>query len=149
MPTTKSLESEIRRLTGRLEKLAHRIESRVLTALNEGAEILAERARDSLREGGRSGRVYSTPQGPHQASAPGEAPAALSGRLGESIAVEPGGTEGEVHVTADTEYAAALEFGTRDSAPRPFLGPALDEGREEIKGRIKKAAGKAAPGTGV
>jgi|GEM_PF-1652861 len=149
MSTPKINHDEVTGLRDRLERLVTRLEARVLRALREGADSLAQQVRENLRDDGRSGRVTITPQGLHQASAPGEVPAPLTGKLSQSIAVEPGGQVDELRVTADTDYAAALEFGTQQNAPRPFLAPALEEAREDIKMRVKKAARKASPGTGV
>lgn len=67
------------------------------------------------------GRIY----GGHQASAPGEMPAVDSGTLIGSIAVDaqPGRLWAEV--TAGTDYAAHLEFGTVNMEARPFMLPAI------------------------
>ncbi len=149
MPAPISTENEVRELIDKLEQLTERLEARILKALDEGAEILAQNVRARLREEGRSGAVYRAGGVERQASAPGEAPAPRSGKLSQSIAIEPGGDSSEVHVVADTEYAAALEFGTQQTEPRPFLQPALAETREDIKAKLRKAARKAAPSSGI
>lgn len=62
----------------------------------------------------------------HRASAPGEAPAVDTGNLTNSVEVRmTGKTTAEITFTA--EYAAALEFGGAHVAPRPFLGPSVQE----------------------
>ncbi|HPE48701.1 MAG TPA: hypothetical protein PLR76_09895 [Hyphomonas sp.] len=69
-----------------------------------------------------SGRLYRKGKGTvHRASAPGEPPAPNTGRLRQAAATgaEVIGTTGIVSV--NTEYAAALEYGTERMAPRPFL----------------------------
>ncbi len=149
MPSPLSPENEVRELADKLERLANLLETRVLDALEQGAQILAQQVRANLREEGRSGRVYRTRGVEHQASAPGEAPASRTGELSDSIAVEPGATEGELHVVADTAYAAALEFGTHQTEPRPFLQPAFAETREGIKARVRNAARKSVPSSRV
>jgi hypothetical protein len=93
-----------------------------------------------------SGRVYDTtffrdrqgrlrkgrPRVPHQASAPGEPPASDTGRLlasiGHRLGTDADGVYGEIF--AGTNYAAFLEYGTRDMDPRPFMRPALIEGEQ-------------------
>jgi len=69
----------------------------------------------------------------HQASAPGEAPANDFGKLAGSIHFDTiGETSGELVV--DSEYGPPLEFGTEDGkiAPRPFIGPAVKEERDDF-----------------
>jgi len=54
----------------------------------------------------------------------GSAPDIDSGKLRDSINYE---VENEkVVVNAGVDYAASLEFGTRNMSPRPFLRPALN-----------------------
>mgnify|MGYP003344296938 CR=1 FL=1 len=74
----------------------------------------------------KSGRVYrvSRTGRPHQASAPGEAPAILTGFLSNSILTAfPGPRVGEITIGA--QYAPYLEQGTRTIAPRPYIRPAI------------------------
>ena len=70
------------------------------------------------------GKAYKRGNITHQASAPGDSPAVLTGRLRQSIAVvkvDPG----HYKVGTNMLYAPELEFGGRTIAPRPFLRPAL------------------------
>lgn len=75
-----------------------------------------------------TGRIYVHNGLSHQASAPGQAPAAETGGLIASIeigvAMTPDGPVGIIHT--DHEAAAALEYGSpaRHLAPRPFMTPA-------------------------
>ena len=75
-----------------------------------------------------TGRVYVHGGLSHQASSPGQAPAAETGGLIASIevgvAMTPDGPVGIIHT--DHEAAAALEYGSpaRNLAPRPFMTPA-------------------------
>jgi phage gpG-like protein len=66
-------------------------------------------------------------------SVPGEPPGVLTGRLRASIATRV--IPGNALVGTRVEYARALEFGykPRNLAARPFLIPALERNREEIK----------------
>ncbi len=101
----------------------------ILRALrNEASAIVRESAYNvqaNILEGmndAKSGRLY----GSHQASAPGEMPAVDLSNLVGSIAVdaEPGRLWAEV--SAGTEYAAHLEYGTVQMAARPFMVPATE-----------------------
>lgn len=82
-------------------------------------EVIAEELKVALKEelnksGG--GRMY----GAHKASAPGEPPAPDTTALRESAKwrrLDPN----TVRVSVGTTYAAALEYGTRTMAPRPFF----------------------------
>ena len=56
-------------------------------------------------------------------SSAGEPPSKQTGKLSDSLNYE---VEGDiVGVGADVDYALALEMGTANMAPRPFLRPAL------------------------
>jgi|TARA_R110000803_G_scaffold29508_4_gene67236 HK97 gp10 family phage protein len=72
-------------------------------------------------------------------SSPGDAPAGDTGFLASNIhlIISGNGLEGEVQSRAD--YSAALEFGTRDMAARPFLQPALEQGKNKYKRLFSKA----------
>jgi HK97 gp10 family phage protein len=105
-----------------LSELRQRAEPKVLQSLLH----LTGAAKRMLSRPGR-GRIYVKGRVTHQASAPGDAPAVDTGRLRASI------THDGPHVTGDTirgewgtnvEYAAALEYGTRHIAPRPYMRPA-------------------------
>ncbi len=86
------------------------------TALDIEAEAKAKMS------GPKHGRMY----GAHQASAPGEAPAVDTGKLKNAIRSEfP--KRGKAIVNVAAEYGAALEFGTRKIAARPFMRPAAEK----------------------
>lgn len=105
--------------------------------LNFVAQSTATRAKNRIRSGSRSGHVYFLEGKLHQASAPGEPPANLSGALANSIKFTKitnnpmsGATAG-----SDLAYAATLEHGGFASFegevvyvdPRPFLLPSFEE----------------------
>ena len=91
-------------------------------------------AKDLVRQPG-TGRVY----GSHRASAPHEAPASDTGRLLASISVSVNvGFESVTGVlSANTNYAFALEVGTESMEERPFLVPSI----KNNKGQILKILG--------
>jgi phage gpG-like protein len=109
----------------------------VARVLNFMAQSTAQRAKNRIRSGARSGNIYTHTGTPHVASAPGEPPANLSGALAASITftkitdkIESGATVG-----SSLSYAGTLEdggwtagdFGTVFVEARPFLRPSLEE----------------------
>lgn len=102
--------------------------------VKDGAVMLEAEIKTTL-SGQRTGKVYQpTRTGrPHVASAPGEAPARLFGRLFNSITHDPPkwtGNEVTSEVGTNVEYARRLEQGGRDSrgiyiAPRPYMEPSI------------------------
>lgn len=83
--------------------------------------------------GSRSGRFYRVSRKGrlHQASAPGEPPAVLFGKLRQSIATSKAQWDGwsvEVEVGTNVPYARRMEWGGVDRRgvrilPRPYFGP--------------------------
>jgi HK97 gp10 family phage protein len=114
-------------------------------------QIIANDAKRSVARGPKSGHVYTTrfvtmPNGgvvpvgtrpPHQASAPGEAPATDTGRLVASIIASATGMTGTVE--ARSLYAVHLEYGTRAMAARPFMLPAAERNRDRIQRLLQSA----------
>lgn len=79
----------------------------------------------------------------HVASAPGLAPNTDTGGLVKSIAVEMDKEKIEAEVGSNLDYASWLEFGTkRNLSPRPWLEPALDAHKDDLRSNIAKAAMK-------
>ena len=87
------------------------------------ADTLAQ-ARHAILSGPRSGRAYRLRGRDHRASAPGEPPASITGRLAQSLEVIDDGDA--LLVASEVDYALYLERGTATMAPRPFLGPAAE-----------------------
>lgn len=105
----------------------------------------------SLHQGTKSGETYQkyNPRRTHTASAPGEAPASDTGRLAGSVDVRFTPTLGGLLsgvVFTPLEYGAHLEFGTQDTAARPWLFPALESQRQAWRQRLDKLTEKAAQG---
>lgn len=112
---------------------------RIARAISNGGDaIVGKTAFDVQGEvlesmsGAKSGRYYAIPgvkssrKGGggrrHRASAPGQAPARLTGALAGSVGVKRSFMSAIVYVS--TKYAAHLEYGTVNMAARPFLRPA-------------------------
>ena len=121
-----------------------RFRKRVVENPEHNAERLIARAAmmvqgrivDSIQRDPKTGVVY----GNHQASAPGQPPATDTGQLVRSITMSVEGTEGEVVgvIRASAPYAAMLEFGTSNIAPRPYMQPGLESQRRKIEEMFKK-----------
>lgn len=97
----------------------------------------------------KSGRVYKRGKGrnlspTHKASAPGEAPAVDTGSLVNSIKVMPV-NDSLGYVGTKLDYGFWLEYGTKDLKlkERPWLRPSLEENREKIMERFRKALQRA------
>ncbi len=128
----------------------------VLALVHEYERVLLEMFR--LPKHGRIYRVGKTPTKSqrargatfreHQASAPGEAPAILNGRLwrsvGHVVSREGDDTVAQVGTSLQDVYPLALEFGTKDGKikPRPAWIPALDVIRSRFVEIALRAVGR-------
>jgi hypothetical protein len=118
------------------EAPAHLLETAIVAAIWETLDATAEGAKTLIRTPHATGRMYGT----HRASAPGEPPAHLTGRLEEAIRVLHEADGGEVYVDeGEAEYAWLLENGSPSGrlAPRPFLRPALDAELPALEERVQ------------
>jgi HK97 gp10 family phage protein len=110
------------------------------------AQNVRSHAVRSIQRGTKSGTVYkkTNPKRTHTASAPGEAPATDTGRLASSMSANIDGLRAEV--SANTNYAAELEFGTQRMQPRPFMLPAIEKERPAWNRRLETLVEKVAKG---
>lgn len=130
--------------------IAVRLDDAKLRELIRRAPTLADAALEALAREGEAmivrsfntsppGRTYRIRRSrrTHVASRAGYPPNVLTGKLRGSINVRRPRQLERVINTGDTEYAAALEFGSpsRGLAPRPFMRPAVFW-MEEQSGRV-------------
>jgi hypothetical protein len=100
---------------------------------------LVRDANKSILKKPKSGRTYLVRVGGrivrHRASAPGEAPANLTGKLRKSIDFLVRGSN-EMEFGADTPYAKALELGApdRNLAERPYLSRSIKDNEKNARG---------------
>lgn len=95
----------------------------------------------------RTGRIYIIRGKPHQASAPGEPPAPISGKLRQSIThtdVMWDGDNASAEVGSSDPKAARLEFGGVDSRgirilPRPYFSSTWMEEEEHMQAILDQA----------
>jgi HK97 gp10 family phage protein len=120
----------------RLERMASRpLVDAIGNALLHGAGLIAESARHSIKDGAISGAG-------HVPSAPGQPPNADTHDLDQSIHVGEliETTAGvQTAVIADSDHARYLENGTSRIAPRPFLAPATELHRRDVREGIVRA----------
>jgi hypothetical protein len=113
------------------------------TSCFPGAQLLERELKQTLLDSHPAGRIYTqiyrmvngkpVPVGkrstPHQASAPGQAPAIDSGDLYDSIIAERVsggyGNRTGARVRIKQRYWEFLELGTRNMAPRPWVKPTI------------------------
>lgn len=121
-----------RKLEMRLGKLPEKNAER---ACFEAANLVKNTALESILSGPKTGRAYKRGGVTRIASAPGQSPANQTGALAASLSArtEKQGKTVFGIASASTEYAAMLEFGTRNMAPRPYMQPALDKNAQKIK----------------
>lgn len=140
----------VRSLNEKINAIGKRTGIEVMKALKQGGLAIENRAVEGIISPPKTGRIYPSKGrkgAMHQASAPGEFPAADTGRLHQSITTVPtenGPTRFAVQTGSNVKYATYLELGTGKLAPRPFMGPSFDENLEKNKARIRNAIVKAA-----
>jgi HK97 gp10 family phage protein len=100
-------------------------------ALFAGGELIQTEAQVSISRGAISGKG-------HVPSAPGEPPNYDTGVLANNIeTTQPGPLR--VQVASNAPYSAPLEFGTSRMAARPFMRPARDAKRREVRALVQQA----------
>lgn len=112
--------------------------------LRAGIRVI-ERHTKNLLVGERSGHVYSIRGKAHQASAPGEPPAVDTGNLKNSLRVLEV-TDDYASFGTSADYAAYLEFGTRNMAARPYLRPAAENSVRDVEQAMTAVADEALDG---
>jgi HK97 gp10 family phage protein len=114
----------------RLPEIRVRVQRASRGLLREVARAVVDEMQTSF-ERAKHGRVYRYRGRLHRASAPGEAPAILTGALAGSIRIEFEG-DTRVAVQIGAEHAVSQEFGTRKMAPRPFARTAAERTAERF-----------------
>lgn len=132
-------------LMERLSELPGKANASVFRTANFVAQSTAQRVKNKIREPGRSGKIYNFDGRTHQASAPGEVPASLSGALADSYTWTRMTDNPGSFATAGSNlaYAITLEFGGMNDdgqwvAARPVLLPSFLEAMDQAETVLKK-----------
>lgn len=118
------------------DEITSRIRQAAMTGIVAVTEDLRSDAVKLFQSGGRSGVAYKRGSVTHIASAPGEPPASDTGRLVGATRTEFDNDNLVGQVIFSTGYAAALEFGTKKMAPRPYAAPLLEAKKDAIIDRV-------------
>lgn len=121
------------------QAVLERVRRATMQGIVRGTELVRNEALRLIMQTSKSGRVYRTRGVTHQASAPGEPPASDTGRLANSITTSYDQEKLIGVVSANTEYAPYLEYGTSKMEARPFMRPALTNKAEEVATAITHA----------
>ena len=118
----------VRRLERRVARLNGKRRARLSAAVEGAAETLRSAVKRELARPGV------------EPSRPGMAPRRRSGRLVDSVTIQPSADGLGADVGSDLDYGRFLEFGTRRMAARPWLLPSFIALKEELRAQIRTAA---------
>ena len=115
-------------------------ENKVKQYVTRATMIVESTAKKSIQAGG-TGKLYKRGDITHRASAPNNPPATDTGFLVSQITMDVdvkanGSVVGQIISSAP--YSKALEFGTVNMQPRPFMQPALMKNKRKIQAMFKK-----------
>ena len=138
-----SIDLKITNLKAFNKKLNKKLQdNKVKEYVTRATNMVQNTAKESILKGG-SGRTYEKykPRRTHTASAPNQPPANDENYLVQNITmnvdVKSNGTVVGQIISA-APYSKALEYGTVNMQPRPFMQPALEKNRRKIEGLFKK-----------
>ncbi len=126
----KPLPSTNRVLVG-VERLTEMHQKSIESALYVTGKIVGNRVAQLITQGPKTGRVYRIRGRDHQASAPKEPPANVTGRLVKSFNYNVHGPY-EMELGESAPYAGFLEDGTSRIKPRPHVIRAINETQGEV-----------------
>lgn len=135
-----SINMDMSGMKGLLNQLAG-LGVKVDVILADVVEELALETRDiaisKIQGPPKTGRVYQKykPRRTHQASAPGQYPAADTGSFGNSLKMELNTLEARVGTGDDR--GPWFEFGTSRMKARPWLQPSFEEAMIGVSAKIK------------
>lgn len=115
-------------LRRRLGAIPAQTRQQVFRVLQQGGQLIADDAAERIINPPKTGRIYPSTWrkgAMHQASAPGESPAADSGRLHQSHTWVGDEAALTVHAGTAAPYAVRLELGDDRVQPRPAWSPAF------------------------
>lgn len=104
----------------------------VRNALFEIGRESVQHTRGLILDENKNGRFYHIKGAIHQASAPGEAPATLTGTLQKSVKYNVRGSS-EVEFGDKVYYGKYLEEGTKKMAARPHLAQTVSDRQQNVR----------------
>lgn len=114
----------------KIHSIKENTEEGIRLAMLEIGKHMRDDAKKYIEEEPKTGRLYNIGRNKtHRASAPGESPANLTGRLKESIGYKTTGEE--LELGAKAKYSKFLEEGTSKIKPRPYLKRAIRENEKD------------------
>ena len=121
-----------------LNKKLH--DNKIKQYVTRATMMVESTAKKSIAAGG-TGKLYKRGDISHRASAPNNPPATDTGFLVSQITMDVdvkanGSVVGQIISSAP--YSKALEFGTVNMQPRPFMQPALMKNKRKIQAMFKK-----------
>lgn len=139
-----SVSSDHRKLRITFGALGKKYETAIAETLDAAALVMKADMVEGIQKGPKTGRVYKRGDKVHQASAPSEFPASDTGTLANrSMGIRKEDNGLTIYVGANqgegVKYAAALELGTKNMAPRPFAQPVLQKRKDGIAREVQKA----------
>jgi HK97 gp10 family phage protein len=131
----------VKSVSDALSRLDAQATKDVQAVIDSTAQNIRNTAIRSIKNSPANGRVYRN----HTASAEGNPPRTDTGRLASSIAVKmPENSRAlEAEIGAYVDYAAHLEYGTRNMGARPFMFPALEQNMKGFVSKMKQALQRA------
>lgn len=119
-----------RRVFLQIERLEYNTRGAIHDALHEIGRENVRYTRALILDRNKTGRVYIINGRRHQASAPGEAPANLSGRLERSVDYVVRGFT-QMEFGDQVPHGRFLELGTDRIEPRPHLAATVRDRQKE------------------
>lgn len=126
----KPIKSTNRVIVGMTQNV-HRHQQAIQSGLHVAGDLVGRRNRQLIRQGPKTGRIYRINGRSHQASAPGEPPANLTGRLAKSYNYNVHGPY-QMEVGQSAPYAGFLEDGTGRIRPRPNVIRAINDTQGDV-----------------
>lgn len=124
------------------DKVWSDIEEAAKNGVADGANFVYDEILSLVRDGQKTGRFYPFRGGTHQASAPGEPFANMTGNaLLQIKGTEEDGGLTQV-ITGHADYAKFLEMGTSKMSPRPVFRPALANKSDDFVKAVYSEIGK-------
>lgn len=120
---------------GGIKRLLAGLERELGPVMFKAGQHVEDAAKGLITSGSQSGKY-------HVSSAPGEPPnndtGVLVGNI-ETVQLTPL----KVEVSSNAPYSAYLEFGSSKMAPRPFMTPAAQMARDEVRDIVAKGVAQA------